>query len=389
VKIDHRYSAPTVHVLDASRSVGVVSRLLNNEQRGLFETEVQVEYARVRELHAARAEKRQLLTLEQARGRAFHISWDEYTPPEPRKPGIQVIDDQPLAALVPYIDWTPFFHAWELTGRYPGILDDPRVGEQARALYQDALALLDTIIAGGQLGARGVFGLLPAAALGDDIGVFRLEKRSDLVARVPGLRQQFGKADGRPNLALADFVAPAGAERQDWIGAFVVTTGLGLSEICAAFEADHDDYRAILSRSLADRLAEAFAERLHEQVRRDFWGYAEAEELDSEGLVREEYRGIRPAPGYPACPDHSAKHVLFDLLDAERRTGVRLTENFAMQPAASVAGWYLSHPASSYFGVGRIGRDQVEDYASRNGISVREAERWLGPNLAYEPGGSG
>ncbi len=384
VKIDHCYSAPTIHVLDASRSVGVVSRLLNDAQRAEFAAEVRAEYVQVREQHAARGKKRQLLRLEQARSRAFHTSWKEYVPPEPRKPGVHVIEDQSLAGLVPYIDWTPFFHAWELAGRYPKILSDPVIGTQARDLYHDALAVLDSLIAADGLGARGVFGLLPAAALGDDIGVFDMEDRSGLVARIPGLRQQFGKADGRPNLALADFVAPADSGRGDWIGAFVVTTGHGLEEICASFESDHDDYQAILARSLADRLAEAFAECLHQRVRQEFWGYAADEEMDNEGLVREEYRGIRPAPGYPACPDHSVKRILFDLLDAQRATGVCLTENYAMNPAASVAGWYLSHPASSYFGVGRVGRDQVEDYASRSGISIQEAERWLGPSLGYD-----
>jgi 5-methyltetrahydrofolate--homocysteine methyltransferase len=384
VKIEERYSGPTIHVLDASRSVGVIGRLLSDEQRDDLVAEVRSEYAQLRERHAARGERRQLLTLEQARGRGFRTAWEEYDPPAPRHPGVHVIEEQPLAELVSYIDWTPFFQAWELAGKYPGILDDPRVGEQARVLHEDATALLDSIIAGRGLRASAAFGLFPAAALGDDIGVFEGPDRREITARVPGLRQQFGKSDGRPNLALADFVAPAESGREDWLGAFVVTAGHGLTEICAAFEQDHDDYRAILARSLADRLAEAFAERLHEQVRRDYWGYAESEELDSEGLIQEEYRGIRPAPGYPACPDHSVKRTLFDLLEAEDRTGVSLTESFAMQPAASVAGWYFSHPASSYFGVGRIDREQVEDYAVRNGLALEEAERWLGPTLAYD-----
>jgi 5-methyltetrahydrofolate--homocysteine methyltransferase len=384
VKIEERYSAPTVHVLDASRSVGVLGRLLNAEQRDDFAAAVRAEYAQARERHAARGEKRSLLTLEQARGRAFRTAWEEYDPPAPQHPGVHIIEDQPLAELVRYIDWTPFFQAWEMAGKYPGIFDDPRVGEQARILYEDAVAVLDTITADGRLHARGVFGLFPAAALGDDIGVFKGPERRELVARVPGLRQQFGKSDGRPNLALADFVAPAESGREDWLGAFVVTTGHGLAEICSTFEKDHDDYRAILARSLADRLAEAFTERLHEQVRRHFWGYAGSEDLGSEGLIQEEYRGIRPAPGYPACPDHSVKRTLFDLLDAEGHSGVNLTETFAMLPAASVAGWYFSHPAATYFGIGRIDRDQVGDYAARNGLTVEEAERWLGPSLAYD-----
>ena len=384
VKIEERYSGPTVHVLDASRSVGVIGRLLSTETRDDFTAEVRAEYTRVREQHAARGEKRRLLTLEQARRRAFHTAWEEYTPPTPMHPGIHVIEDQPLAELVPYIDWTPFFQAWELAGQYPRILDDPRVGEQARALFADASALLESIISDGRLRARGVLGLFPAAALEDDIGIYEGPGRRELIARVPGLRQQVSKSNGRPNLALADFVAPGESGREDWIGAFVITAGHGISEICAAFEEEHDDYGAILTRALADRLAEAFAERLHERVRRHFWGYAESEELDNQGLIQEEYRGIRPAPGYPACPDHSVKRTLFDLLNAEARAGVSLTENFAMLPAASVAGWYFSHPASTYFGIGRIDRDQVEDYAVRNGLTLEEAERWLAPSLAYE-----
>jgi 5-methyltetrahydrofolate--homocysteine methyltransferase len=389
VKIEERYSAPTVYVLDASRSVGVLNQLLDDEKRDDFTAEIRSDYARVREQYAARASKRPLLTLEQAQSRAFHTAWKEYEPPVPKHTGVHVVEDQALEELVPYIDWSPFFQVWELAGKYPRILDDPRVGEQARALYRDAVALLESIIAGRGLRARGALGLFPAAALGDDIAVFDGPERRTITARVPGLRQQFGKGDGRPNLALADFVAPADSGREDWLGAFVVTAGHGLVEMCEAFEKEHDDYQAILARALADRLAEAFAERLHEQVRRRFWGYAHAEELDGEGLIQEEYRGIRPAPGYPACPDHSVKQVLFDLLDAEHHTGVCLTESCAMLPAASVAGWYLSHPASTYFGIGRIDRDQVQDYATRNGLTIEEVERWLAPVLGYERGTAG
>jgi 5-methyltetrahydrofolate--homocysteine methyltransferase len=384
VKIEEHYSSPTVHVLDAARCVGVLDRLLSEERRHDFVAEVRDEYVRVREKHAERSQKRRLLTLEQARSRAFHTAWDEYEPPAPQRPGVHAIQDQPLGELVPYIDWTPFFQAWELSGRYPAILDDPRVGEQARSLYEDAAGVLESMIEGSRVRARGVLGFFPAASAGDDIGVYESADRRDLVALVPGLRQQFGKSDGRPNLALSDFVAPAESGREDWLGAFVVTAGHGLTALCAEFETDHDDYRAILARSLADRLAEAFAERLHEQVRRTYWGYAAAEELDNAGLIQEAYRGIRPAPGYPACPDHTTKRTLFDLLDAERHTGVGLTDSYAMLPAASVAGWYFSHPASTYFGVGRIDRDQVEDYAARAGMEVEEAERWLGSSLAYD-----
>jgi 5-methyltetrahydrofolate--homocysteine methyltransferase len=382
VKIEERYSAPTVHVLDASRSVGVVGELLNDQRRDEFSARIRAEYAEVREQYAARGARRQLLTLQEARSHALHTAWSEYEPPVPRLPGVHVLEDQALAELVPYIDWTPFFQAWELAGKFPRILDDPRVGEQARVLYEEAEALLESIIADRGLRARGALGLFPAASIGDDIVVFEGQERREIVARVPGLRQQFGKGDGRPNLALSDFVAPSDSGRDDWLGAFVVTAGHGLEDLCEAFERDHDDYRAILARSLADRLAEAFAERLHEQVRKRFWGYAQTEELGAEGLIQEEYRGIRPAPGYPACPDHSVKQVLFDLLDAPRHTEVSLTESYAMLPAASVAGWYFSHPASTYFGVGRIDRDQVRDYATRTGRTIEEAERWLGPVLA-------
>jgi 5-methyltetrahydrofolate--homocysteine methyltransferase len=384
VKIEGRYAGPTIHVLDASRSVGVMNRLLSAEQRDAFMDEVRTEYAKARKRYEERSEKRELLTLEQARQRALHTAWGEYDPPAPRRPGVHVIADQPLGELIDYIDWTPFFKAWELAGKFPAILDDPRFGEQARSLHRDALELLDSIVAGRRLQARGTLGLFPAVGLGDDIGVYAGTDRQEIAVRVPGLRQQSSKSESRPNLALADFVAPAESRREDWLGAFVVTAGHGLGEMCEAFEAEHDDYRAILARALADRLAEAFAERLHEQVRRDYWGYAADEDLDCEGLIQEEYRGIRPAPGYPACPDHSVKRVLFDLLDAERSTGVRLTESFAMQPAAAVAGWYFAHPASAYFGVGRVGRDQVEDYATRNGRTREEVERWLGPSLAYD-----
>jgi len=383
VKIEERYSSPSIHVLDASRAVGVLARLLDPVESTAFVSETRDQYAKVRTEHAARQQKRQLLSLEQARQRPFHTAWEEYDPPAPRRAGIHVIDGQPLETLVPYIDWSPFFQAWELKGKFPAILDDPRVGEQARTLYDDARQLLESITSGDRLQARAVLGLFPAAAQGDDIEIYGLD-RGEGIARVPGLRQQFPKARNRPNLALADFVAPAESGRADWIGAFVVTAGHGLDELCRQFEADNDDYRSILARALADRLAEAFAERLHEVVRTDYWGYSAAEEMANEGLIQEEYRGIRPAPGYPACPDHSVKRTLFDLLAAEERAGVELTESCAMLPTASVAGWYFSHPASTYFGIGRVGRDQVEDYAARSGMEIAVAERWLAPNLAYD-----
>jgi 5-methyltetrahydrofolate--homocysteine methyltransferase len=385
VRIEERYSAPTIHVPDASRSVGVVSRLLSPDDREAFVAGIRGEYAAVRESYAARRKKSRLLSLAEARARKLHTAWEEYRPPVPMMPGLHVITEQSLAELIEYIDWTPFFAAWDLPGKYPRILDDPGVGEQASSLHADALELLERIVSDGSIRAAAALGLFPANTVDhDDILVYADADRTRPLARIPGLRQQFEKADRRPNQCLADLVAPVESERADHVGAFVVTAGHGVEDLCAEFESRHDDYRGILVKALADRLAEAFTERLHERVRKEFWGYASAERLGNEGLIREEYRGIRPAPGYPACPDHSVKRTLFGLLDAGRHTGVTLTESYAMRPAASVAGWYFSHPGSSYFGVGRIGRDQVEDYAARTGAEVSEAERWLAPNLAYE-----
>jgi 5-methyltetrahydrofolate--homocysteine methyltransferase len=386
IKIVHHYtSGPTVHVLDASRAVGVVGRLLDPAKREPFVAEVSAEYAAERERRAGRAARTALLPLEEARRRAVQIDWGAYVPPRPREPGTHEYRSVPLAELRPYIDWTPFFHAWEIRGKYPDVLTDPTVGPQAAALFRDATDMLDRIEREGLLEARAVVGIFPAASTGDDILVFEDEARRELRARLYGLRQQFSK-DGRENLALADYVSPEGKGPADWVGAFAVTAGIGAEQLADDFAAAHDDYGAILVKSLADRLAEALAERMHEVVRRSLWGYAPDEEFDSEALIDERYVGIRPAPGYPACPDHTEKRTLFDLLDATDRIGVALTESCAMTPAASVSGWYLSHPDARYFGVGRLGRDQVEDYAARKGWSVSEAERWLAPNLGYEPG---
>jgi 5-methyltetrahydrofolate--homocysteine methyltransferase len=287
---------------------------------------------------------------------------------------------------VPSIDWTPFFQAWELKGAFPAILRDPLMGEQARRLHDDAVRMLERIVREGALTARAVVGLFPAASVGDDVEI--AGAAGGTVAVLHGLRQQFEKQPGRPNLCLADFVAPRESGRSDWIGAFAVTAGLGLDEMVRAFERDHDDYSAILAKALADRLAEALAERLHERVRREWWGYAADEALEPVALIGERYRGIRPAPGYPACPEHTEKQVIFDLLHVTDATGITLTESCAMLPAASVAGWYFAHPQAQYFGVGRLGRDQVADYARRKGMTVAEAERWLAANLAYEPAGA-
>ena len=382
VRIDGKYKGPTVHVVDASRCVPVLRALLSDAKREAFIGGISEEYAREREAHAARAAKSRLISIEAARKNKVPLDWSGFEPPTPRKPGIRVFDDYPLAELVDYVDWSPFFQAWELKGRYPEILDDPSVGEQARVLYSDAKKMLDRMVSEGLLSARGVVGLFPAHGAGDDIEV--LGKDGEWCT-VHGLRQQFEKKEGRPNACLSDFVAPKESGLTDHLGAFVVTTGLGLDELCASLEEEHDDYGSIMAKALADRLAEAFAERLHERVRRDLWGHEAGDAHSSAELISERYSGIRPAPGYPACPDHTEKRTLFTLLGAERHTGVSLTESFAMLPGASVSGWYFAHPEAHYFGVGRIGKDQVTDYAERKGMSMADTERWLQPNLGYEP----
>ena len=385
VKIEPRYSGPAVHVLDASRAVSVMSQLLNERDAPAFLRRTRAGYAELRALHAGKRSRARILPLEEARKRRLAIDWAAQPPVEPRRPGIQVFAPCPLAELVPYIDWTPFFQAWEIAGKFPGILDDEVVGEQARALYADARALLDQIVRYGLLEASGVAGIFPANAVGDDVEIYADESRGETLAVAYGVRQQFAKGPGRANSCLSDFVAPRETGIADYLGAFAVTAGTGLEKLCRRFEREHDDYSSILAKALADRLAEAFAERMHERVRKEIWGYAAGEDLDGEALIAESYTGIRPAPGYPACPDHTAKRTIFELLDATARAGIRLTESCAMTPAASVSGWYFAHPRAHYFGVGRIGRDQLEDYALRRGMEIREAERWLAPNLAYDP----
>jgi 5-methyltetrahydrofolate--homocysteine methyltransferase len=385
VKIEPHYHGPTVHVLDASRAVGVAGSLLSPGQKEGFVRQVRDEYRGIREQRAGRGPAERQVSIAQARGNRLAPDWSAI-PPAPCAPGLHVLDDYPLAELVDRIDWTPFFQTWELAGHYPAILEDPVVGAAARSLFADARALLDRIVRERLLTARGVFGLFPAASVGDDIELYRSADRTDRIATIHTLRQQMAKPPGRPNLALADYVAPRDAGAPDHVGAFAVTTGHGLDAVVADFESRHDDYGAILAKSLADRLAEAFAERLHERVRREFWGYARDEALENAELIREAYQGIRPAPGYPACPDHTEKRTLFDLLQVERNAGMALTESFAMTPTAAVSGWYFSHPQARYFGVGKVSRDQVEDYARRKGMAVEEMERWLAPNLAYERG---
>ncbi|MFN3964004.1 MAG: methionine synthase [Silanimonas lenta] len=383
LKIDPHYDAPVVWVKDASRAVGVAQSLLSKDLREPFVAAIEADYAEVRQRHASRGDARPLLPLERARAKRFMPDWSRYAPPQPRVPGVTVFGDVPLATLRDFIDWTPFFQTWELAGRFPAILDDPVVGAQARELWRDAQAMLERLVEERWLGVRAVAGLWPAAQEGDDIAVFDPGRPAHRIATFHTLRQQADKPDARPNLALADFIAPAG--HRDWVGAFAVNAGLGLEPRVARFEAANDDYSAILLKALADRFAEAAAEWLHREVRTRLWGYAPDETLDNEALIREDYRGIRPAPGYPACPEHSEKRTIFDLLGAETAIGLSLTENFAMHPASSVSGLYFSHPDSQYFVVGRLSREQVADYARRKGIPLAQAERWLAANLDYDP----
>jgi 5-methyltetrahydrofolate--homocysteine methyltransferase len=384
VKIEPHYKGPTIHVLDASRAVGVAGNLLSDTLRNGFVAGVREEYRDMREQRSRSRPEQRRQPVEDARRNRLAIDWTGVVPPVPCSTGLTVLDDYPLEDLIPRIDWTPFFQTWELGGHYPDILTDPTVGAAATELFRDAQALLDRIVRERLLRARGVFGVFRANAVGDDIELYADEERSEQLAVIHTLRQQMIKPPGRPNLALADFVAPRETGVPDYVGAFAVTAGVGLDELAAAFEAQHDDYNAILAKALADRLAEAFAERLHERVRREYWAYAPTESLDNQALVREQYQGVRPAPGYPACPDHTEKRALFDLLRAESNAGITLTESFAMLPAAAVSGYYFWHPQAQYFGVGKIERDQVEDYARRKGMDVASVERWLSPNLNYE-----
>jgi 5-methyltetrahydrofolate--homocysteine methyltransferase len=384
VKIAPNYSGPVVYVPDASRSVPVVQNLLAANPE-TYLAEVRADYERIRIQHREKKGPGPLHTLEEARRRGHKTDWPNYAPPQPAKPGITVLRRYPVAELVDYIDWGPFFQAWELSGPYPKILEDPVVGEAARKLFGEAQETLARVVRENLVEANGVFALYPAAQVNaDDIEIYADEERRKRLMTWHNLRQQNHKPEGRANLCLADFVAPKSSGVRDWVGAFAVSAG-GIEGRVAELEKRGDDYNAIMLKVLADRLAEAFAERLHERVRREFWGYAPEERLSGAELIAERYRGIRPAPGYPACPDHTAKGPLFRLLDAERNAGMKLTESFAMLPASAVAGFYLSHPDASYFAVGKVGRDQVEDYARRSGMSVAETEKWLAPYLAYEP----
>ncbi|MGE0665887.1 MAG: methionine synthase [Sphingomonadales bacterium] len=385
VKIAPNYHGPTVHVLDASRAVGVASSLISDNLKGDFVATVANEYQDIRDKRAGSSKEDRLLPLSEARANAYPADWSAHTPEKPSFIGLKSFDQYDLAELTRYIDWTPFFRTWELAGNYPRILEDPVVGESATQLFADARAMLQRIVGERWLRARAVIGFWPANAVGDDVELYADESRTKVISTVRFLRQQVAKRDGRADLCLADFVAPRGSGVADWIGGFAVTAGIGIDDHLKAFEAQHDDYNSIMLKALADRLAEAFAERLHERVRKEFWAYAPDEDFSNEDLIRERYRGIRPAPGYPACPDHTEKPELFRLLDATANAGMVLTESMAMLPTAAVSGYYLAHPESQYFGVGKIGRDQVEDYAARKGEPVQVTERWLAPNLAYDP----
>jgi len=384
VKIAQSYGGPTVHVIDASRAVGVVQALLDSQNRDAYRTKLDGEYEALREHHRSRNEGTNLLSIADARRRRFAPDWAAAEIAKPEFLGLRAFDEYDLREIAGFIDWSPFFHTWELRGRYPQILRDETVGKVATELFADAQEVLEMLIAGRHLHARGVIGFFPANSVGDDIEVYTDESRSEVLATFHQLRQQAPKeGDGQHNYSLADFVAPRGSGRIDYIGGFAVTAGHGADELAAKFKAEGDDHRAIMVQALADRCAEAFAELMHKKAR-DLWGFGKAEKLSTDDLIREKYRGIRPAPGYPACPDHTEKPTLFRLLDAEENAGINLTESCAMWPASSVSGWYFSHPASKYFAVGKIGRDQTEDYARRKGIPLPEAERWLAPVLAYD-----
>jgi 5-methyltetrahydrofolate--homocysteine methyltransferase len=399
VKIAPAYREPIVHVLDASRAVPVIGNLLNAARKSAFVRSLQEDQARVRAQHASQAAR--LLPLDEARRRAARLSYDAL--PQPEFIGIRALTSEEsvvgppssvlrLSDLVPFIDWSPFFHTWELRGRYPAILNHEKHGEQARQLYADAQALLAQIVRERRLIARGVYGFFPANSVSDDVELYTDASRSRVLTTVHFLRQQLVKEDGSPNWCLADFIAPKPAApssglqppASDFLGAFAVTTGHGLKELVEQFKADHDDYRVILAEALADRLAEAFAEWLHRRVRVE-WGYGKDERLTNEQIIDEQYCGIRPAPGYAACPDHTEKQTLWRRLEVEERAGIKLTETFAMWPGSSVSGFYFAHPESKYFAVGKLGRDQVEDYSRRKGMTLSETEKWLGPYLNYEP----
>jgi 5-methyltetrahydrofolate--homocysteine methyltransferase len=375
-----------VYVLDASRAVGVVSNLLSDTEKAPFIQNIKSEYAKVREAHLANEARKQRITLKAARDNKFKIDWRTFQPAKPSFLGTRTFADYSLGSLVPYIDWTPFFQTWELTGRYPQILTDNKVGAEAKKLFDDAQALLKRIVAEKWVKASAVVGFWPANSIGDDIALYEDDRRGTQVATLHTLRQQIARdpSRDRAHTALADFIAPKDTGVPDYIGGFAVTTGLGEEEAIERHVKKTDDYTRIMAKALCDRLAEAFAEAMHEKVRKELWGYAKGEKLSCTDLILEKYQGIRPAPGYPAQPDHTEKSTLWKLMDVEQQTGITLTESYAMWPGSAVSGLYFANPESHYFGVGKVERDQVEDYAARKGWTVEEAERWLAPVLNYE-----
>ena len=389
VKIDPKYDDAVVYVPDASRAVGVAGDLLSNERKQVYVQNLKDEYQTMREERSKRTSNRKTFNLQQARDNAYKGDWGNYTPPKPAFLGIKVFEDYSLEELTHYIDWTPFFHAWELAGKYPKILDDKIIGEEATRLFADAQTLLKQIVDEKWLQARAVIGFFPANSVGDDVELYSDDSREEVKTVLHHLRQQLAKPSDRPNSCLSDFVAPRDIDNkasgiQDYIGAFALTTGIGIDEHVQRFEADHDDYNSILLKALADRLAEAFAEGMHERVRKEFWAYASEESFTSDELIKEAYQGIRPAPGYPACPDHTEKATLWSLIEPDKNAGITITESFAMLPTAAVSGFYFSHPDAKYFGTGKIQKDQVEDYAKRKGEKLSVVERWLAPVLDYD-----
>lgn len=383
VKVAPNYSGAAIHVLDASRSVTVCSSLMNKDNRDGYIQGIKDEYAKAREAHLNKKSDKRFVSIDEARKGRFQISLDGDVAPKPAFTGTKVFESYPLEELVPYIDWTPFFHTWELRGSYPKIFADKFVGDEAKKLFNDAQQLLKRIVDQKLLKASGVIGFWPANSVGDDIELYTDESRTKLLTRIHTLRQQAEKVKNDPYYALSDFIAPKESGVPDYFGGFAVTTGIGCDELVAEFERDHDDYNSIMAKALADRLAEAFAEKMHELVRKEYWGYSKGEQLSADELIKEEYQGIRPAPGYPACPDHTEKTTLFDLLKAEENAHMHLTESLAMTPAASVSGFYFAHPQARYFGLGKISKDQVEDYAKRKEMDLETVERWLGPNINY------
>jgi len=382
VKIAPHYQQPVVHVLDASRAVPVTTSLLSDDGKADFVAQHRADYEALRKVHSAPRQK--VVSLEAARKRRTPIEWRAEDLAVPDFTGLRVLDNFPLATLREYIDWTPFFHTWELKGVYPRIFEHPEQGAQARQIFNEANVLLDKIIEKNLITARGVYGLFPASAVGDDVDLYTDATRASVLERFHFLRQQVSTESTQACRSLADFIAPKETGLHDYIGAFAVTSGIGLKELCDGFRAEHDDYNAIMAEAVADRLAEAFAECLHKRVR-DEWGYGRDEGLGIDDLIHEKYRGIRPAAGYPACPDHTEKGTLWRLLDVQANTGMMITESYAMWPGSSVSGLYFAHPESKYFSLGKIDRDQVADYAERKEMSVAEVERWLGPNLNYDP----